>query len=103
MPAEKKRQYRNSAQWRGYVERYPESGLSVADFCKKHGLYETGFYTWRKRLREQVSAGFIRLDPEISAAEEYLTITTPNGFRIEVPVKLAPTAGVDTAQALVRA
>jgi hypothetical protein len=46
--------------WRGLVQKFDLSGLSVSRFCAVEGLNESNFYSWRKvikqRDKEQVSA-----------------------------------------------
>lgn len=42
--------------WRGVIESQAESGLSVAEFCRRHDVSPASFYAWRKRLREENAA-----------------------------------------------
>ena len=39
-----------SAHWRGVVERWSISGVSVAQFCQENGIPAWKFMYWRKRL-----------------------------------------------------
>ena len=48
--------------WREAVSRQASSGLSVREFCRREGLIEPGFYTWRRTIRERdggVAAAFL--------------------------------------------
>ena len=36
--------------WRDAITAFATSGLSVREFCRRHGLHEKRFYTWRKHL-----------------------------------------------------
>jgi len=36
--------------WKGIIEKYRESGLSVAEFCKEHNINSRQLYYWRKRF-----------------------------------------------------
>ena len=39
-------------QWRQRIKRQRESGLSIAEFCRKERLSAHGFYVWRRNLGE---------------------------------------------------
>ncbi len=38
-------------QWRQRLERQRDSGLSVAEFCRREHVSSHGFYVWRRKLR----------------------------------------------------
>ncbi len=98
---QRKKARRSAVEWREYVQAQAESGLSISEFCRQEELRKAGFYAWRKRLKLiKPRAEFIRLDSEIAVTQEAIIIITPNGFRVETPVKLAATAGIATARAL---
>jgi hypothetical protein len=40
-------------QWRERMERQRESGLSIAEFCRKEGVSAVAFHTWKRKLRGQ--------------------------------------------------
>lgn len=48
------RPYRSKEQARAYwqkiLQRWQQSGLSAPQFCRKHKISDSGFYTWRKKL-----------------------------------------------------
>jgi len=80
-----KKIFRTKDQWRTIILAHPDSGLSIAQYCKNRNICLTNFYTWRKRLRlsEKSKTGFIRLNqPALSLRGIY--IETPNGYKIEV-------------------
>ena len=58
---------RGAAQWRALIEQHASSGLSIAAFCREHGLSQASFYQWRRRLVSsepaETSGGFVRLEP----------------------------------------
>lgn len=37
--------------WRDLIGRQQRSGLSIAAFCRDHGISQPSFFSWRKRLR----------------------------------------------------
>ncbi len=39
-------------QWRQRIKRQRESGLSIAEFCRREDISAHGFYVWRRNLRE---------------------------------------------------
>lgn len=41
---------RPRSEWRQVVNDWKESGLSVSEFCRRQGLQEGRFYSWRKRF-----------------------------------------------------
>ncbi len=44
------KQTEKQARWRERVDEQMRSGLSVADYCHRHGLSVTSFYGWKSRL-----------------------------------------------------
>jgi hypothetical protein len=46
-------------EWSNWVEQWESSGLSAAEFCRRHDLPVLRFYSWRRRFRlwDQSSAG----------------------------------------------
>ena len=49
--AQRKRNLRLEARWRGLVARQPQSGLSVRGFCQRERVTESAYYAWRRELR----------------------------------------------------
>jgi transposase-like protein len=39
-------------QWRQRIKKQRESGLSIAEFCRREDISSHGFYVWRRNLRE---------------------------------------------------
>ena len=39
-------------EWRRWIAQWRASGLSVRDFCDRHGLAAPSFYAWRSRLHQ---------------------------------------------------
>jgi transposase-like protein len=39
-------------QWRQRIKRQRESGLSIAEFCRRENVSAHSFYVWRRNLRE---------------------------------------------------
>ena len=43
-------------QWRERTARWQASGLTVREFCRRHGLLETSFYYWMRELLSRDAA-----------------------------------------------
>jgi hypothetical protein len=53
--------------WRGVLKEHAASGLSMAGYCREHGLRTWQVYEWNNRLRDSESTPFIKVD--VSSAE----------------------------------
>ena len=42
-------------QWRRWIAQWRTSGLSVRDFCVRHGLATPSFYAWRRTLKRRAA------------------------------------------------
>jgi hypothetical protein len=42
-------------QWRRWIAQWRTSGLSVRDFCARHGLATPSFYAWRRTLQQRAA------------------------------------------------
>jgi hypothetical protein len=51
----KARDEEKERQWRRRIDQWRSSGLSVRDFCARHGLSTAGFYNWRRVLERRVA------------------------------------------------
>jgi hypothetical protein len=94
------------AVWRRRWERFRNSGLTVAEFCRREGVSQPAFYQWRKRLAPEaagpgpantaVPAGGTGTRPNPAPFVEVgwlpvaaVEIALPNGVRVRVPVDRA--------------
>ena len=74
--------------WKGIIDKYRESGLSVAEFCKEHNISTGRFYHWRRRFSNEhckEDKGFFEVITCSSSANKnpiYIRLT--NGIVIEV-------------------
>jgi transposase-like protein len=102
------------AAWRRRWERFEESSVTVAEFCRREGVSQANFYQWRKRLtrcaksagqaatsgaaaaREQagVAHGGQTAFVELAlAAAAVVEMELPNGVRVRVPADHEPALG----------
>jgi hypothetical protein len=51
--AQHQRDPAKEASWRGLVQRFTSSGLSVREFCRREQLTESSFYAWRRTISER--------------------------------------------------
>ena len=80
--------------WEMALETFKSSGLSVRNFCKKEGLSEPAFYSWRKKLTKSdepkkdkskaaSSSAFIKVSmPNDNPAPLELVLSSGNSLRI---------------------
>jgi transposase-like protein len=54
-------------QWRQRTEGQRTSGLSIVEFCRREGISQTAFYSWKRKLRGPSSA---RTSSREAAAEQ---------------------------------
>lgn len=60
--------------WRLIHERQRQSGLSIAAFCRRHGIGESSFFTWKRRFAADAQAAgrpaFLPIRPAASPASD---------------------------------
>ena len=93
--------------WRLALEEFQGSGLSVRAFCRREGLSEPSFFSWRRTLQERDAAkrdagcdraGLIPVDvvepvdssPGCEQAPAYLEVITPSGFTLRFHSDIEP-------------
>jgi hypothetical protein len=42
--------------WRGLIQQWRQSGLTIRVFCQDHGVSEPSFYAWRRRIEAEAAA-----------------------------------------------
>lgn len=78
--------------WRERLDRYRQSGVSVAAFCAGEGVSLAAFYGWQRRLREavgpaggpQVAAPVVRDVAVREAAGDHAALFVPVAIRAPV-------------------
>jgi hypothetical protein len=50
------RDRKKESSWRRHLKAQAQSELSVAGYCRRHGLREYGFYWWRRELARRDAA-----------------------------------------------
>ena len=47
---------RSTSQWQALIEEQKQSSLTIKEFCRQQDITTSGFYGWRKRLKESNNA-----------------------------------------------
>jgi len=77
------RQYRD---WSALISEQAASGQEVRAFCQEHGVDQSSFYRWRKRLRNNQPVRFAVLEPkeEIASRGPGLEVILTGGDRLRI-------------------
>jgi transposase-like protein len=92
--------------WRTLLDRWQHSGLTIADFCRRHRLALASFYAWRRTLQQRdrtVNANatthpptvtFVPLHvcPDPHPSHAALELVFGNGRVLRIPAGCAPEA-----------
>lgn len=79
--------------WQGVIREQESSGLSISAFCRKRGVSEASFFSWRRRLtprdRNDTAGKFVplKLDAQAMATRPGCEVVLPDGCRIIVPIQ----------------
>ena len=81
--------------WRKAMSTWRASGLSVHEYCLRHGLRESAFYFWRGELLRRDAQSAPTISPEFVpvtvVAAGTLEIRCPSGHVVTLPTADAPT------------
>jgi hypothetical protein len=105
MPHGQPRDPRKELFWRDMLSRWPDSGLTIRAYCRRHRLSEASFYAWRLELAQRdeqappaadgAAVTFAPLTVHAAPSgpdEPSVEVVLVNGRRLRVPVGVA--AGV---------
>jgi len=77
--------------WQGVIQEQKGSGLSISAFCRKRGVSDASFFSWRRKLtqrdRNDTAAKFVplTLDAPSVTTRPGCEVVLPGGCRILVP------------------
>ena len=81
--------------WRETMAAWQASGLSVRQYCRRHGLAEPSFYYWRRELRQRdarrTASSVPAFVPVTVAPAAALEVRCPSGHVVTLPVADAAT------------
>jgi transposase-like protein len=63
--------------WRRHIDRQPASQLSIRAYCRRHGLKEHSFHTWRRTIAERDRQG--KPVPQPLGAPAFLPVAVVDG------------------------
>src|SRR5947209_18216257 len=74
--------------WREQVAQQERSGVTVKQYCEKHGIAEQSFYVWRERLRKEPTVRVALVEttppePEL-ASDAGLELILSQGERVRI-------------------
>ena len=65
-------------QWALVMKERRESGLTIREYCRDHGIKEKTFYYWQRRLREAVCENLaLREETAIASAPSFAELRMP--------------------------
>jgi len=73
--------------WRRQLQRQQQSGMTVAEFCRQHGLHAVTFYSWKRRFRDEAAAPATSSSMSQPPAKR-LTRSAPTSCAAFVPVSI---------------
>ena len=85
------------AYWRQHIDSFQQTGLTQAEYCRRHNLKHHQLVYWKKRfLKTETDVSFVPLKLEdlldISSGPEHasLTLVIDNQFKIEIRAGFDP-------------
>ena len=91
---------KTTAFWRNHIRAQQSSGFTIKAYCEVNGLYQSGFFRWRKRLRlsapvrkkatsqstrKSETPNFVPVPLAIETVAAPIELHLPTGVRICVP------------------
>lgn len=72
--------------WRKLVAGQPHSGLSIRDWCDRHGVSEPSFYFWRREQRRELSPQIVPVEvaPPVAGSRWDVEIELPGQIVVRV-------------------
>ncbi len=70
--------------WRSLIRRQDSSGLTVSAFCERAGVSEPSFYSWRRRLRSEVTFTEVKVSREQTLAHA-ASASRVGGIELRLP------------------
>jgi hypothetical protein len=101
--------------WQDRLDRFAQSELTVAEFCRSESISVPSFYQWKKKLaikpvkrhrpktRSAGGNGFIPLAVHAASATAQPVLQLPGGATIQLPSELAPQQLTELIRAVVNA
>jgi hypothetical protein len=78
--------------WRRQIQRQQQSPMTVAEFCRRHGIQPVTFYSWKRRFQDEATAP-AALPPMPQPHASPLTRGVPPSDAPFVPVSIVDAGG----------
>lgn len=81
---------RTAGQWRTLIDQHSQSGLSLAEFCRKKELSPSNFHRWRRKLQQdEGGTGFLEIQPRLADQDHHdhawvLELDLPGGGHLRL-------------------
>jgi transposase len=76
-------------QWRKRITEALRSGLSVREFCRRQGVPEAQFYSWRRKLSDRKGRQVRRRRPAVTkVGQTFALVTDGTGALEQIGVEL---------------
>ena len=70
--------------WRRIIQQQQSSGLPVTAFCRRAGVPQSSFFSWRRKLRDEATFAEVKLSVEPVAPIGAIELHLPGQRRIMV-------------------
>jgi len=77
--------------WRRMLAEHEQSGETIREFCRKHGVSDHSFYAWRKRIGRQTPVTFALVEAKrpVTAIPAMIEVALSSGERLRIPCEAA--------------
>ncbi len=92
--------------WTERLQRFKQSDMTVAQFCRAEGISPPSFYQWKRELGEETSlpdSAFLPVTlpapptSSVSSPHSTTTIELPGGVRVQIEVAIPTSSNTEGA------
>jgi len=71
--------------WQRHIEKWSQSGLSQAAYCREYNLKIKGFTYFKSRLKKNLPVQFVQVPVEPVSVPSFVKLNVGSSFQIEIP------------------
>ena len=71
--------------WRRVIQQQQASGVKVAAFCRRTGLSQASFYSWRQKLRGEVTFAEVKVSGATPPKAADVSTAQTSGIELRLP------------------
>jgi len=71
--------------WQRHIEKWSQSGLSQAAYCREHNLKIKSFTYFKSRLKRNLPVQFVQVPVEPVRVSSFLKLNIGSNFQIDIP------------------